>query len=230
MKLPYICFRDSVLFPKTSGNIFVDRKSSLHALLLAETQFNKQLVLVTQKKTQQDRPASKADLFGTGTLARMSSLIRLQDGSVQVCFEGLKKFKIEKFDFTKTFLVTGQVIQNKPKNPKIMDPAEKMDFVDLFVKAKPFVVFDEDIHWIQDWLLLKNESQLGDAIQARLKYTNTFGPQSRPWEKKGLKETKLINQQIFLMQMILEANSPTTRLEKIRTYFLNEIKTGLLKR
>ncbi len=229
MKLPYICFRDSVLFPKTSGNIFVDRKPSLHALLLAETQFNKQLVIVTQKKTEKDHPATKADLFSTGTLARMSGLIRLQDGSVQVCFEGLKKFKIEKFDFTETFLVTGQVVQSKTKTPQMMALSEKMALIDLFVKAKSYVVFDEDLRWLQDWLLLKNESQFADAIQARLKYTNTFGPKTRPWEKKSLKETKIINQKIYLMQMILEASNPAARLEKIRTYLLSEINTGLLK-
>ncbi len=229
MKLPYISVRDSVLFPKTSANIFVDRKASLHALLLAETQYDKQLVLITQKKTEQDKPASKADLYSTGTLCKMSGIIRLQDGSVLVCFEGLKKFKIQNLDFKKTFLVTGNLVQNKPTTSKALAKSEKIALINLFVRAKPFIVFDEDLQWLRDWLNLKSESQMGEAIQDRLKHTNTLGPKIRPWEKKTSKECRLINQRNFLMQMILEANNPAARILKIKSYLLHEIKIGLLK-
>ena len=227
MTLPYVCLRDTVLLPKTTGNIYVDRKSSLQALILSEAKYNKQLVLITQRKTEQDKPQEKSDLFNMGTLCRISGLVRLQDGSMQVGFEGLKKFKIRTVDFANTGLVTGEVIQPGSKKPKTLNVQSRVKLIELFVRAKPFVIFDEDLCWLKEWVSLKTESQMADALQARLEYTNTFGPQTRPWERKASKEVKLINKRIFFLQMILEAPHPADRLLKIKSFLLNEIETRL---
>ncbi len=226
MTIPYVCVRDTVLFPKTTVNIYVDRKASLQALILSEAEYDKQLVLITQKRTEQDKPEAKSDLYSMGTLCRIAGLVRLQDGSMQVGFEGIKKFKIKTIDFAKTGLVTGEVIPPVSKKPKTLNIPTRIKLIELFVRAKPFVVFDEDLFWLKEWASLKTESQMADALQARLKYTNPFGPQTTPWERKASKEVKLINKRIFLMQMILEAPHSADRLLKIKSYLLNEIETS----
>ncbi len=227
MKFPFICVRDIVAFPNSTLNLLIDRKISYDAILLSQAEFKNEILLIVQKKTEQDKPNSKADLFNIGTLCRMTGVIRLQDGTVQARFLGLKKFKIKTLDFSGFPMAEGQLLAKKVTQKTKVTPQEISRLIELFVRAKPYVVFDEEAHWLKEVLRAKNNVDLSRVLQSHLNYSNSAGPHLRPWLKKDKKECKWVNKRNILQQTILESNQPADQLSKIRSYLINEVRSGL---
>ncbi len=86
--LPLMSLREVVMFPKAVAPLFVGREASIRAIERAAGEFDKQIMLVTQRDSNVERPGF-SDLFEIGTVCRILQLLRLPDGTIKVLFEGL---------------------------------------------------------------------------------------------------------------------------------------------
>lgn len=229
MRIPFICIRDMVVFPNSTHSIYMDRASTLKAVHLSEGEYKNQILILSQKKTEQDQPKLKADLYNVGTICRMTGLVRLQDGSVRARVVGLKKFKVQNLDFKKTLLATGEIVPEKSGLKKSISSEKRAHLIELFVRAKPYIIFDDDLTWLKDLMLVKSEDAISKILQLHLYDTNAAGPKLNPWIKKYGQEARWVNQRNLMQQKILEAKNSTDRLSKIHYYLVDEIKTSLLK-
>ena len=78
---PLLPLRDIVIFPSMVVPLFVGRDKSIKALQEA-MKFDKSIVLVSQKNSEIDEPASK-DLYQYGCLSKILQLLKLPDGTVE---------------------------------------------------------------------------------------------------------------------------------------------------
>ncbi|PPR30797.1 MAG: Lon protease [Alphaproteobacteria bacterium MarineAlpha9_Bin2] len=92
--LPLIPLRDIVVYPSMVAPLFVGRNKSVSALELAMNG-NKRVVLLTQKKPEDDDPEFK-DLYNIGTVGTILQLLKLPDGTVKALVEGIKRVKVDK--------------------------------------------------------------------------------------------------------------------------------------
>ncbi len=86
--LPLMSLREVVMFPKSITPLFVGREASIRAIETANAEYDKQIMLVTQRDSNVERPGF-SDLFEVGTVCRILQLLRLPDGTIKVLFEGL---------------------------------------------------------------------------------------------------------------------------------------------
>ena len=89
---PTLPLRDIVVFPGMIVPLFVGREKSIKALNEV-MKTNKKIVLVTQKNSEVDDPASE-DLYSIGCESKILQLLKLPDGTVKVLAEGMDRIKI----------------------------------------------------------------------------------------------------------------------------------------
>ncbi|MHB1312562.1 MAG: endopeptidase La [Gemmatimonadaceae bacterium] len=94
-RLPVLPLRDVVLFPHVAMPLLVGRPGSLAGRGAADAS-DKLVLLVAQKDSSVQEPAA-ADLFRTGTLARVLQYTRLPNGAARVLVEGLARARVVKF-------------------------------------------------------------------------------------------------------------------------------------
>ena len=82
--------------------LFVGRLKSINALETVMEE-NKELVLLTQKKSSTEDPTDK-DLFKMGTLGTILQMLKLPDGTVKVLVEGKFRCKIEEINTSDDYL------------------------------------------------------------------------------------------------------------------------------
>jgi len=104
---PLLPLRDIVIFPSMVVPLFVGREKSIKALQEV-MKSDKSIVLVTQKNSEIDDPASK-DLYQYGCLSKVIQLLKLPDGTVKVLVEGEKRVKILKYDESSENYLTCEV-------------------------------------------------------------------------------------------------------------------------
>ncbi len=90
---PILPLRDIVIFPNMIAPLFVGRMKSINALETVMEE-NKEIVLLTQKKSSTEDPNAK-DLFKMGTIGTILQMLKLPDGTVKVLVEGKFRCKIE---------------------------------------------------------------------------------------------------------------------------------------
>lgn len=93
---PLLPLRDVVVFPYMIVPLLVGRRISINAVDMAWKEKGKKIVLVTQ-----NNPAVEIlkpeDLYKIGTLGEILQLVKMDDGSLKVLVEGIKRVKIESF-------------------------------------------------------------------------------------------------------------------------------------
>ncbi len=99
---PILPLRDIVIFPNMIAPLFVGRLKSINALESVMEE-NKEIVLLTQKKSSTEDPSAK-DLFNMGTLGTILQMLKLPDGTVKVLVEGKFRCKIEEIISTDDYL------------------------------------------------------------------------------------------------------------------------------
>jgi ATP-dependent Lon protease len=88
--LPLMPLREFVLFPHSILPLFVGRVSSIKAVDVATSDYNRKILLVAQRSPDQEKP-DPDELFEMGTLAKIIQVLRLPDGTIKVLFEGLSR-------------------------------------------------------------------------------------------------------------------------------------------
>ncbi|MFW6414682.1 MAG: endopeptidase La [Thermodesulfobacteriota bacterium] len=95
--LPLMTLRDVVMFPRAIIPLYVGRDVSIKAVEEALVDYDKQILLVTQKNPEIEKPATD-DLYEVGVVCKILQLLRLPDGTVKVLFEGLKRANFQGSD------------------------------------------------------------------------------------------------------------------------------------
>lgn len=95
--LPILPLRDIVIYPKMVVPLFIGRVKSMAALDSVLSGEYENVVLLTQKSTEQDDP-KRDDLHTVGTLGTVVQVLKLPDGTVKVLIEGIKRVQVLKID------------------------------------------------------------------------------------------------------------------------------------
>lgn len=94
-EVPLIALRNTVLFPNVVLPITVARDKSVLAIKEAQKK-NKWIAVVAQKDSANDDP-TPADMYTTGTLARIVKQIKMPDGNTTIFIMGRMRFNIVDF-------------------------------------------------------------------------------------------------------------------------------------
>jgi ATP-dependent Lon protease len=90
--IPLLPLRDIVIFPEMVTPLFVGRPHSIKALEVA-MQGERQIFLVAQNDSDIDEP-DREDLYPMGTIAKISQLLKLPDGTVKLLVEGQSRAEL----------------------------------------------------------------------------------------------------------------------------------------
>ncbi len=94
ISLPLLPLRDVVVYPNMVVPLFVGRELSIKSLEKSMNDYDKNIVLVTQKSAEIDTP-NKSDLYKIGTVANILQLLKLPDGTMKVLVEGSSRVEIK---------------------------------------------------------------------------------------------------------------------------------------
>ncbi|MCB1699117.1 MAG: LON peptidase substrate-binding domain-containing protein, partial [Halioglobus sp.] len=93
--LPLLPLRDVVVYPTMIHPLLVGRPGSIAAVeqaMLAE----RLIFVATQKDKETDEPAPQ-DIHRTGTIAHITQLLRLPDGTMKILVEGLARGRVRHY-------------------------------------------------------------------------------------------------------------------------------------
>jgi ATP-dependent Lon protease len=102
--LPVLPLRDVVVYPHMVIPLFVGREKSIKALEASMVE-NKQIFLVSQRKSSNDDPSAE-DVYSVGTISSVLQLLKLPDGTVKVLVEGEKRARAKEYLSEKGYLET----------------------------------------------------------------------------------------------------------------------------
>ena len=92
-QIPVLPLRDVVVYPNMVVPLFVGRKKSIKSLEDSMNEFDKHILLVTQKSPDVDDP-NESELYNIGCLATILQLLKLPDGTMKVLVEGSSRAQI----------------------------------------------------------------------------------------------------------------------------------------
>ena len=196
--LPVLPLRDIVIFPHMIAPLFVGRTKSIAALESVMEQ-NKEIVLLTQKKSSVENPEQK-DLFQTGTIGNILQLLKLPDGTVKVLIEGKQRCSINKISRSDPFLEVEADLINENSSSKL----DNVDLINTLLN-----VFDEYVKLngkinsdvVTTVSEIKDASVLSDTIINHLSFN-------------------IRDKQVFL-----EITDPFQRVEKLTIKIETELRT-----
>ena len=221
---PLLPLRDIVIFPTMVVPLFVGREKSIKAL--QEVMKNdKSIVLITQKNSEIDEPASK-DLYQYGCLSKVLQLLKLPDGTVKVLVEGEKRIKILNYNESEKNYLTCEVeIAQDLNSSKDLEPLA-IGLVKKFERLQ--VLNKKDLSDGSNNLKnLKDPSQIANNISSNLNI--------QIFEKQELLETLDVKKRLEKIHQIIEKETSVLTVEKKirgrvknqmektqREYYLNE--------
>ncbi|MEC7865100.1 MAG: endopeptidase La [Pseudomonadota bacterium] len=95
--IPLLPLRDVVVYPNMVVPLFVGRSKSIRSLEDSMNNYEKKILLVTQKSADIDDP-NPSELYEIGCTATILQLLKLPDGTVKVLIEGISRSKIIKIN------------------------------------------------------------------------------------------------------------------------------------
>ncbi|MBH44365.1 MAG: endopeptidase La [Gammaproteobacteria bacterium] len=93
-QIPLLPLRDVVVYPNMVVPLFVGRPKSIRALENSMNNFDKKILLVTQKSADIDDPKI-SQLYQMGSTATILQLLKLPDGTMKVLVEGIARANIK---------------------------------------------------------------------------------------------------------------------------------------
>jgi ATP-dependent Lon protease len=221
---PLLPLRDIVIFPSMVVPLFVGREKSIKALQEV-MKTDKSIVLVTQKNSEVDDPASK-DLYQYGCLSKVLQLLKLPDGTVKVLVEGEKRIRILKYNESTNNHLTCEVEiiedQNLSKELELFATGLIKKFDRLQVLSKKELNDSSS-----------NLSKLKDPLQIANNISSNLNIQI--FEKQELLETIDLKKRLEKIHQLIEKETSVLSVEKKirgrvknqmektqREYYLNE--------
>jgi len=101
--IPLLPLRDVVVYPNMVVPLFVGRQKSIRSLEDSMNNYEKKILLVTQKSADIDDP-DPSELYKIGCTATILQLLKLPDGTVKVLIEGISRSKIIKINDSENLL------------------------------------------------------------------------------------------------------------------------------
>lgn len=93
---PILMLRDTVIFPHMVVSLFVGRPQSIEAVRMAWERKRRDLLLLTQKNPADESPDEKG-VFRVGTVASLTQILELSDGTLKILVSGRSRAKIVNF-------------------------------------------------------------------------------------------------------------------------------------
>jgi len=124
--------RDAVLYPELMIPLVVGRDRSVK--LIEDSIKNDNIIgLVTQRDPKIEEP-KQDDLYGVGTTALITKMIRMPDSTLRVIVQGLSRFRVESFLQTAPYYVSKVDIIDEPDEKSLEIDALVMNAKKLFKK------------------------------------------------------------------------------------------------
>lgn len=97
--LPLLPIRDIVVYPFMILPLFVGRESSIQAVELSLSKYDRLILLASQKDIHAEHPGPN-EIFEVGTIAMIMRMRKLPDGRIKILIQGLSKARILSFTNT----------------------------------------------------------------------------------------------------------------------------------
>ena len=201
-RLPLMTLRDVVMFPRAIIPLYVGRKSSIKAVEQALVEYNKQILLVTQRNPDTEAPNTD-ELYDVGVVCKILQLLRLPDGTIKVLFEGLSRARWSGedplFSSENVYPVVNIELLEEPE----VDSSEAEALISMTKESVNTFAKDNkqmSKEAVKAINAIENPGHLGDTIMPHLK---------AGYEKK---------------QAILEIIDPLARLEEVYGLLVSEIE------
>ena len=228
-QLPFINIRDLVIFPKMTQGLFIGRQKTIDAIQYALQSSSKRILVLTQKRVEINDPKNLRDMYLVGSVCSVEGSVLLQDGTMKALLTGERSFKANRiFSMDGVRFAKGHFIKSATQS-KSLEEKKRASLLELLVRAKPRVVFDDDADWFKQLRESRRIDQILETLQMNLNYrgcsTSILGL------KKGSKglptkaETDLINLRTHLQQKILQEPRTEKKLDFLSEYFKYEIQT-----
>ena len=114
MDIPVLPLRNNVLYPGVVMPLVIGRPKSLQ-LFESLDERNEYLGVITQKEAENDDP-SPADMFTTGTTARVLNRVNQPDGSIHVAVQGVSRFEVVRFSQSDPYYLADVEIMDESEN------------------------------------------------------------------------------------------------------------------
>lgn len=101
--VPVLMLRDTVVFPHMVVSLFVGRPRSVESVRKAWARKERDLLLLTQKNPADDDPDTE-EVYHTGTLASLTQILELSDGTLKILVAGLHRAEVVQFQKDETAL------------------------------------------------------------------------------------------------------------------------------
>ena len=205
LTVPLLPLREIIVFPHSVVPLFVAREKSIAALKEAEanrTPDGKALILLTAQKKGKTNDPTPDDVFHFGTLGHVLQLLPMQDASVKLLVEGVRRARIKRFVPNSPFFTVEVEEMDETEEPEERNVETEALVRSVHSVFESFVGLNKDIpHEILTQVAnIEEPSRLADTIAAHL-------------------SLKLNDR-----QMLLETISPGKRLEKLYELMQGEVE------
>ncbi len=199
-ELPLLPVRDIVVYPFMILPLFVGRESSVLAVEEAINNFDRLIVLSSQKDIQTENP-DPSEIFDVATVAMIMRMRKLPDGRIKILVQGLNKVRILQYEELSPFY---KVKVSKVECDKVDPQSTEIQAVVRNVKEKLEKVIQSSRSLSPDILMvledIEDPGRLADLIASNL----------------SLRVTEA--------QIILETENPKDRLVYIDELLAKEIE------
>ncbi|MBI3286422.1 MAG: LON peptidase substrate-binding domain-containing protein, partial [Chloroflexi bacterium] len=195
---PVLAVRDTIIFPHMVVPLFVGRDQSLRAVQAA-SEAQQPLLIVAQKEAEIQEPGPE-DLYSVGTLAAVSRVLRIPDGSTSVLIEGRQRAQIDEFTQTRPYL-------RARATPLLSIETARPPVLEALMRAC-LALFEKCVHLSQNL----PEEALVTAMNA----------DEPGWLADVIAST--LNLPIAQRQEILETLEPSVRLQRLSILLAKEVE------
>ena len=196
-EVPLLVRRDIVVFPNAVTQVMVFRAS--FQKVIDDAMANDHVIAVVGRRNVRQREFLPSDLYETATLATISRVLRMPDGSASVVLEGSRRVHIDEVTSTEPFYRAMVTPLDEPRSRSLKSEAAMRVVVDLFgeVSRSSQSVGEDDY---VSALNATNNGALADLVANALQLSI---PQS---------------------QEVLEEVNPTKRLELVHRMLAREME------
>ena len=129
-EVPLLVRRDIVVFPNSVAQVLVFR--SAFQKVIDNAMDNDHVIAVVGRRNVREREFLPSDLYEIATLATISRVLRMPDGSASVLLEGTRRVHIDEVTSTDPFYKARVTPLNERRSRSLTAEATRRAVVDLF--------------------------------------------------------------------------------------------------
>nr|MCS5643934.1 LON peptidase substrate-binding domain-containing protein [Dehalococcoidia bacterium] len=129
-EVPLLVRRDIVIFPNSAAQVLVFR--SAFQKVIDDAMANDRVIAVVGRRNVRQREFLPSDLYEIATLATISRVLRMPDGSASVLLEGTRRVHIDEVTSTDPFYKARVTLLDEPRSRSLTTEASMRAVVDLF--------------------------------------------------------------------------------------------------